>query len=343
MAQVEVHVAFVALWAYWLLSSLWAGQESWSDIFFLDAILYGPILLVTLLVHGLVHAYTALHYGRLGSRRNMQSKNLCLHRPVPLTLSFSPNTTEASGPKITIWPFLFFIDFEENPKDATRLTDDLILQAAGPSSHLVMLFFWGVLTLVSKARIALSYASYHDASLPWGSKLCLGATLLNFFLLLLNLLLPAWPLPGGCILANLLVQCGASLTRAAAWTAKATQGTAILVILYAVYTYLHHGDGLLAILLAVWLYYRSQELQVQGSNHALFQKPCFQGTHTQSLLGGDAGRLGDAAVDPSQWTSLGPQSTGAPEAAGWKDTFSSMFGSQPSHTRLPTDENGLGI
>jgi hypothetical protein len=65
LAQVEVHLAFGALWAYWILSSLWAGNESWGDIFFIDAILYGPILLFTLLVHGLVHAYTALQYGKV--------------------------------------------------------------------------------------------------------------------------------------------------------------------------------------------------------------------------------------------------------------------------------------
>lgn len=64
VADIDVHLAFAGYWAYSILSSLWAGQESWHDIFFLDAILFGPILLLTLLIHGLVHAYTAIYYGR---------------------------------------------------------------------------------------------------------------------------------------------------------------------------------------------------------------------------------------------------------------------------------------
>jgi Zn-dependent protease len=128
-------------------------------------IIYGPVLFSTILIHELGHS---LMTQRLGG----------------------------SVDQILLWPLggLAFCGGTSNPRE------DLKVAIAGPATHFPQLLFWMIM-------MAMGGSVSLGAGLADGfwSAVCSSAMRMQIALFCFNLLLPAYPLDGGRVLAALLV------------------------------------------------------------------------------------------------------------------------------------------
>lgn len=172
---VRLHVTFPLLFVMGLLAE--AASYSWSGASVgWAAIMYGPVLLGTVLLHELGHCLAARQAGG-----------------------------HADG--ILLWPLggLAYIAHASGPKA------DLFIALAGPATHIPQFLVW----------FACLFPAYHAAYGSWSVSLAIpppqqhfglavvaGACQLNLALAAFNLLLPAYPLDGGRIFADLLLLAG---------------------------------------------------------------------------------------------------------------------------------------
>ena len=161
-------------WFFWVLSFLSGWQASFMNGLFM-AIVTGPILLITVVIHELGHSAMAVYRG-------------------------------GSVDKILIWPLggLAFINsstYDEEP------ISNAMVAVAGPLTHIPQVLVWGLLMYaVSWGTMSLSWPlgwSCYDFLMS----ICAAAIAMQIALFCFNLL-PAYPLDGGKILSALLSYIG---------------------------------------------------------------------------------------------------------------------------------------
>lgn len=188
------------------------------------AVVYGPLLFGTVLVHELGHCYATR---RLGA-------------PVH---------------GILLWPLggLAFVGHTQTPRD------DLLVAAAGPATHIPQVGFWLILEVITTAIIAhrpfLAWW-WPPSNNVWLAIVC-AAVALNVTLFAFNLLLPVYPLDGGRVLADALLMCGVPVRTAAFIVGGigAALGVAIIV-----YGFMRGLGGILVVAIGVWALFSTAEI-----------------------------------------------------------------------------------
>lgn len=232
-------------------------------------VLYGPVLLLTIVVHEFGHALTTK---RLGG--------------------------EVGG--IVLWPLGGFALC--GPTEG--LGGDLKVALAGPLTHIPQgLIWWGVYAGVKSANEGLwpSFAIYLDVlssgAAGFFEMLAAQALYLNIILLCFNLFIPAYPLDGGRIFAAGLIL---FLKMRAKTAAKVTAITAMLIaagmVAYAVIRWFQGVGGSFLLLALVGLYigYQSHDLWIQAKNdeldgHPIFGRECYKDSDGGTRSGGGEG------------------------------------------------------
>jgi len=223
-------------------------------------ILYGPVLLFTILVHEFGHALTTKKLG-------------------------------GSVGGIVLWPLGGFALC--GPTEA--LSGDLKVALMGPLMHIPMGFVWWIIY----AGIAGSTHGYwpsmtiyldvlSNSAAGFIEILSAQALYLNILLLCFNLFLPAYPLDGGRIYASTLILL---FKLPPIKAAKVTAITAMLLsagmILYSIISIFADSSGseLLLGIVGIFVFFQSHELWVSArtgalGNHPIFGRECYRTTTT---------------------------------------------------------------
>lgn len=179
-------------------------------------LLYGPILLVTVLIHELGHSLAAQRSGM-------------------------------SAHGIVLWPLggLAFIGHGSGPKI------DLFVSLAGPLTHIPQVIFWMALlvpTRYASMGVWTAALTVPDPHRSFFVALLASACQLNIALALFNLFLPAYPLDGGRILADSLLLLGVSVPVTAKITAGAAVALGSSLLVLALFQ-----QRMLTVMVAVWM------------------------------------------------------------------------------------------
>lgn len=259
------------------LSSLVSFPNSLPQNYLWAFLAYGPVLMLTVLVHELGHCLASRSVG-------------------------------AAVHGILLWPLggLAFVGHSSSP------ARDLLVAVAGPLTHLPQLALWLSVEVASFAAAGVGQPLVRWRVWPPSNNVWLAlvtfAVQFNVVLFAFNLLLPAYPLDGGRALADLLLICGAGAQSAG----KAVSGLGVVVGLV-ILAYGFWRKMLLTIAVGVWMLFSTFELLAfvvkgRAGEHPLF---CFD----DGGGGGGAAAAGApppppppaaAQQQPSQW-SFAPQ------------------------------------
>lgn len=248
---IRLHYTFFLLLAIELISSLRYGEPLFILLLFL---LYGPILLITIIVHELGHALTTKKLGG-----------------------------EVGG--IILWPLGGFALCGPTDRGASG---DLKVAIAGPLTHIPQMLTWlGVYAAVangdfSNFGMSISLRVLQDGGGGFMSVLSAQSFWLNLFLMIFNLFVPAYPLDGGRCLAATLILCGVSVRR----TALATSVTGMLIAMglavwgLVSFFVLEHHSGMFTALIGLFIFHSSKELfdmtkTGRINEHPIFGRRCY--------------------------------------------------------------------
>jgi Zn-dependent protease len=191
--SLEIHYTFpVYVVLVLLLPSVTTGGAGTAGVklYAFTFLLHGVIMLGTTLLHELGHVGCSLY---LGGRCD----------------------------KIMLWPLggMAYV----SPSETCH--DDLKIAIAGPLTHLPQFLAWvAVLAFVNDGRITMSLEGFHING-DFMAALAVGAMWINLIMCFFNLFLPAYPLDGGRVLANILLIRGMEPNAAA----KVTSSVAMII------------------------------------------------------------------------------------------------------------------
>lgn len=231
---VRLHVTFPVVFVFALLAQ---SSLSWWGLGWV-AITYGPLLLSTVLIHELGHSIAARQLG-------------------------------SSTHGILLWPLggLAFVGHSTGPKA------DLLIALAGPLTHIPQFIVWFCIL------VPASLSAYGTVQLPWnipppdyhfGLAIIVGACWLNVILMVFNLCLPAYPLDGGRILADVLLLCGLEEVLAAKVTAGAAVALGLAVVAFGAWQV-----SVMTMLVGLWMLYTTAGLVQTIRAGGVQQHPMF--------------------------------------------------------------------
>jgi len=215
--------------------------------------LYGPVLLLTVVIHELGHA---LATRKLGG--------------------------ECAG--IILWPLGGFALCGPTECGAPG---DLKVALAGPLTHIPQMLFWVIMYAAFAggdfSRFSMSYyLSDLDTASGFMAVLSQQTMWTNLFIMAFNLLVPAYPLDGGRIFASTLIICGVKRDRAAMITAVTALILAAGIGMWGIisFIWLHSPNGLFTALIAAFVFASSWQLYDlykagRINDHPLFGRACY--------------------------------------------------------------------
>mmetsp|Transcript_17903 Transcript_17903/g.34066 ORF Transcript_17903/g.34066 Transcript_17903/m.34066 type:complete len:461 (-) Transcript_17903:59-1441(-) len=261
---ITLHYTFFLLFALQVLNAIRQYDSFWYTL--LIGVLYGPVLLITIVFHELGHAWMNKRFGGHAER-------------------------------IVLWPLGGYVLLGRT--EGLSVMEDFWVALAGPLTHIPMAAIWFGIYLIFER-----YDNYEfDADASWDfdalneydgflSTLAEQAMFLNTGLFVFNVFVPAYPLDGGRILAALLVLCCCSVACAAYLTSTVALLLAACMVAYGVYDLFidddnnnnNNADGgapVLLILIGVWIALNSFTLlrcamAGKATDHALFAKECYR-------------------------------------------------------------------
>uniref|UniRef100_A0A7S1ZEE5 Peptidase M50 domain-containing protein n=1 Tax=Trieres chinensis TaxID=1514140 RepID=A0A7S1ZEE5_TRICV len=266
---VTLHYTFFLLLLIELLASIRYMYPAFTLYIFL---LYGPVLLVTILIHELGHA---LSTRKLGGEVG----------------------------EIILWPLGGFALC--GPTDSGA-KGDLVVAVSGPLTHLLQMAIWIAFYAVFNGGYFSTFSmSYFltDLSRSCSSFMAVlsqQSFWTNLFIMAFNLFIPAYPLDGGRCLASTLILCGVNVNRAALITSVTAIVLATSLFLWGVvsFIWLHSPNGLFTALIAIFVFTSSWQLwdlykAGRVKDHPLFGRACYnerevqpsiqsEGAHSQS-------------------------------------------------------------
>lgn len=256
---ITLHYTFFLLLVIELLASIRYMHASFSFFMFM---LYGPILLLTIVIHELGHAVATKKLGG-----------------------------ECSG--IILWPLGGFALC--GPTEAGA-TGDLKVALAGPLTHIPQMIFWVILyAAFSGGDFATFSMSYYLSDLEtftgFMATLSQQTMWTNLFILAFNLFVPAYPLDGGRVLASTLIICGVQRDRAAMITAVTALVLSAGLGMWGIisFIWLHSPNGLFTALVAAFVFASSWQLwdlykAGRINEHPLFGRACYDDRQPASDL-----------------------------------------------------------
>jgi len=219
-------------------------------------LLYGPILLVTIIIHEFGHAIT----------------------------------TNALGGQVgdmVLWPLGGFIIC--GPVET--VAGDFKVAIAGPLMHIPQMLVWGGIYAALEAGdfSNFDYGGVATSETSFGAVVCAQAFYLNLFLFVFNLFVPAYPLDGGRCMAAAFIMCGMSVLKAAITTASIGMLIAGALVMWGLLEIVYGWfNGLFTMLVGVWIFQSSYALfqltrPVEGGvagdllkSHPVFGRQCYQ-------------------------------------------------------------------
>jgi Zn-dependent protease len=216
----------------------------------LGLIVFGPLLWLTVLFHELWHCWAAKAQG------------------IPVD-------------QILLWPLggLAFIGQSPTP------CADMGVAFAGPLSHVPQVLIWlGFLVAANGGSVSSVSLSVYD---NFGSVLCYDAMIVNGSMAVFNLCIPCYPLDGGRILADALLQCGIAPALAAMHVVRVSVLILIAFFIYGIWVLVETGagNGLLLLLIAGWMALNTKQLndlraKGQAHMHPLFASAAIRAERT---------------------------------------------------------------
>mmetsp|Transcript_11393 Transcript_11393/g.25527 ORF Transcript_11393/g.25527 Transcript_11393/m.25527 type:complete len:302 (-) Transcript_11393:159-1064(-) len=211
--------------------------------------LYGPVLLLTIVIHELGHAWMTK---RLGG--------------------------DVGG--IVLWPLGGFALC--GPTDCGA-SGDFKVSIAGPLTHIPQMAFWiAMYAAFAKGDFSRFDMSYYLNELSEGGAsffavLSQQAFWTNLFIMAFNLFVPAYPLDGGRCLADLLIMRGVRIEKAAlitSVTAMVLSGGLLLFGLVS-FIWLHSPNGIFMALVASYVFSNSMSLFKMQKEGRVREHPLF--------------------------------------------------------------------
>ena len=238
----------------------------------LVVILYGPILLLSLLIHECGH------------------------------LSMSRKLLGRQHNDIILWPFggytfcdglstSYNMGEEEEEQQLARgsLRDDIRIALTGPLTHVPMCLFWlAMYAAVNNGDISdFTFRNYlsevSSGAQGFFSTLFKQACLLNLLLMWFNIFIPSYPLDGGRLITSTLLLMGVALNKAALLTCFASILFASAIFAWSIYTFIDDGVGITGVMTVYLVFFVSAECYrvykciVGGTlrDHPLFGRDCY--------------------------------------------------------------------
>jgi len=258
---ITLHYSFFVLLGVETAFSIFRNKIAWT---FFVILLYGPILLITIIIHELGHSLVTLKLGgRVGG--------------------------------IVLWPLGGFALCGPTDKGANG---DFLVAIAGPLMHIPQSLVWFVLYLatfngLSNFTMNLTLKEI-ESTQGFFSSLCEQAIFMNIVLFCFNLLIPAYPLDGGRCLASLLIMGGAGLESAAYTTSIASMVIGFLLLSYGVLSVIFGNfGGILLIFISIFILFegkRLYDLTKSGKvkEHPIFGRACYDDRESTNNTNDDA-------------------------------------------------------
>jgi len=237
-----------------LLSSL-LGHATDGKYWAMIVLIYGPILLVTIIIHEFGHALMTMY-------------------------------CDGQVKEMVLWPLGGYVIC--GPVDT--VTQDFCVAIAGPLTHLPQMALWGFIFAVIENGVS-NLEQYYDENMSFGGNLCSQAFFLNVILLVFNLFVPAYPLDGGRCLAAGLMVCGLDGLKAAIATAIIGMVISIAFVIWGLVSFIQGSPGgLFTAIIGAWILMESWKLlkltrPASGQygeivdnlkNHPIFGQRCYQ-------------------------------------------------------------------
>lgn len=261
---IYLHSSFFVLLVIMLLSSLLSHATDVS-YWIMILLLFGPILLVTIIIHEFGHAMMTKYLG--GQVGDM-----------------------------VLWPLGGFVIC--GPTETVK--GDFLVAIAGPLAHLPQMAFWAVLFAVIEEGNFSNFERYYDAEASFGANLCAQAFWLNVSLFVFNLFVPAYPLDGGRCLAAALVLCGLKVLTAAIATAVIGMLIAAAIVVWGIVDFVQGSPlGLFTAALGCWIGMTSYQLfKLTRPASGLYGDPV-ENLKTHPVFGQDCYQNRAATTTPS--------------------------------------------
>lgn len=236
-------------------------------------VLYGPVLLLTVLIHEFGHIFATKRQGG-----------------------------EVGG--IVLWPLGGFALCGPTG----TLSGELKVALAGPLTHIPQMFFWWMIYLLVKYEFDMtgnvtgiwpSFSIFLKtmSTGPAGFFQVLAgeAVWLNVILFCFNLLIPAYPLDGGRVFAAaLMLKLGVEPLKAAFVTAMTGVVISLAMVAYSFVTIFTGGGGfsLYFGLVGIYVFFESYDLKnavkrEDLKDHPIFGRECYRSGGASSSAGGD--------------------------------------------------------
>lgn len=244
-------------------------------------ILYGPILLISLLLH---------EWGHLWMSRRLLGTTSCRHNNNVILWPFG-GYTFCDALSISISSTIEEEeeeDGEEGEQIRGSLRDDIKIAIAGTFMHIPMCIFWFALyAAINKGDVSdftfRNYLSVISSGYEgFFSTLFKQATLINILLLWFNIFIPSYPLDGGRLITSAMLLVGVALNKAALLTCFVSILVATALLAWSMASFIDGVGitGILTVLLAFFVLaecYRVYKCILGGTlrEHPLFGRDCY--------------------------------------------------------------------
>jgi len=261
--QVKLHVTFIIFFIIVVLASL-QYVSTFPLYIVLTIILYGPVLIISLLVHLRGHLWMSRHLFGSESRHN----NIIILWPFAEYKYCDASSIISSSSE----------EEEEEEEEQIRgsIRDDIKISIAGPIMHIPLCLLWFAMYAAVNNGDVSDFISNDPQD--FFSTLFRQACLMNLLIMWLNIFIPTYPLDGARILTSTMLLMGVALNKAALLTCFVSFLISVALFCWSLYVFVDDGvggTGILTILLSFFIFAECRRVYRCIVNGSLRQHPLF--------------------------------------------------------------------